>query len=242
MSTANEIETEIHVDAAVVQQLIELESLFSRMLADVMEDLANCDLCKARFFLNDLFETNDFSECNTIGDILQRLRQGYINTFNIHSLQELLTCLNEKKLTKVVKAYEKKKERFLQKTTVLEFQRAVVSRVTPVLQNGRALVTMKVPKKLAWTRTLKDIEYLALEGFEESQKFFILLHAKPGSIIISWSFPEFLISKLEQLIRENATIFKKAGVEEVTVAGRIVLTIMEQEVHVHVNNTDYRVY
>ena len=115
-----------------------------------------------------------------------------------------------------------KKESFLKHTTVLNFQRAVVSRVEPILASGMAVVTIKVPKKIArhCDRTLKDIEELAMEGFEECHKKFIRLHAEPGSIIISWVFPKGLSGRLEQLVHDNAAIFNDSGVMEVTVGGR----------------------
>ena len=69
---------------------------------------------------------------------------------------------------------------------------AVVSRVEPILANGMAVVTITISKEMASHRTLKDIEKLALEGFEECHKKFVNLHAEPGSIIISWVFPKRL--------------------------------------------------
>ena len=74
-----------------------------------------------------------------------------------------MTITNEHE---VIESYNEKKESFLKHTTVLEFQRAVVSRVEPILASGMAVVIIKVPKKMARHRTLKHIEELAMEGFE----------------------------------------------------------------------------
>ena len=78
--------------------------------------------------------------------------------------------------------------------------------------------------------TLKDIENLALEGFEDNQKFLVRMHAKPGSIIIMWVFPEAHSCELEESVKQNAAVFKDAGVEEVTVGGRVVFPSSLEEV------------
>ena len=141
---------------------------------------------------------------------------------------ELVACFERDELNTVVEAYEDKKRRFLQNTTVLRFQRAVVSRVELVIPKGKAVVTIKIPKRLASKRTLKDIEELAMEGFEDGHKSLIRLHAVAGSVIISWIFPEALIGKLVQLARGNAAIFKNAGGEDVTVGGRRVYPVSQE--------------
>ena len=100
----------------------------------------------------------------------------------------------------------------------------------PILASGMAVVTIKVPKKMARIRILKDIEELAMEEFEECYKKFIRLHAEPGSIIISWIFSKGLSGKLEQLAHDNAAVFKDKGVVEVTVGGKRVFPCTQQEV------------
>ena len=103
----------------------------------------------------------------------------------------------------------------------------------PILTSGMAVVTIKVPKKIiAHHRTLKDIEELAMDGFEECHKKFIRLHAESGSIIISWVFPKGLSSRLEQLARDNAAVFEDNEVVEVTVGGRRVFPCTQQEVRI----------
>ena len=141
-----------------------------------------------------------------------------------------MACYNKDELTELVELYEKKKDSFLKNTTVLDFQDAVASRVKPDLHIGEVVVTIKISKKMASRQTLKDIEELAMEGFEECYKSRVRLHAEVGSIIISWVFPEALSNKLEQLVCKNATIFKDAGVEEVTVGGRRAYPVIQQQV------------
>ena len=126
--------------------------------------------------------------------------------------------------------YEEKKRQFLKNTTVLSFQRAVVSKAESVLPSGKAVLTVKISKELASKRTLKDIVDLAMEGLEDCHKSLIQLIAKPGSIVLSWIYPEVLTSKLVQLVHNNVAIFKDAGVEEVTVGGRRVYSVTEQTV------------
>ena len=230
LTTAEEIETEIKADAGVVEELQGLESAFSRTLVKVKRflELNKCDLSEAQLFLDVLTDTTDFSRCDNFDKLIRRLEQDYIDVFNISRLVELVACFERDELTMVVEAYEDKKQRFLQNTTVLRFQRAVVSRVEPVIPKGKAVVTIKIPKKLASKRTLKDIEELAMEGFEEGHKSLIRLHAVAGSVIISWIFPEALIGKLVQLAHGNAAVFKNAGVEDVTVGGRRVYPVSQE--------------
>ena len=116
---------------------------------------------------------------------MRKLQQDHIDVFNISILQQLVACFKNQEQTQVIEVYNEKKESFLKQTTVLEFQRAVVSRVEPILASGKAVVTITISKEMASHRTLKDIEKLAMEGFEKCQKKFIRLHAEPGSIIIS---------------------------------------------------------
>ena len=132
--------------------------------------------------------------------------------------RDLWPILMNDKLMDYIKKYEAEKEGFLKDTSVLQFQRAVVSKVGP-LQFGRMIkLTIKIPKRLADKRSLKDMEELARRSFDDCHEF-ISIHAEPGSVIISWFFPEALSAKLEHLAHENAAVFKDAGVEEVTVGG-----------------------
>ena len=162
-----------------------------------------------------------------------QLQRDHISVFNISILQQLVACFDNHELTEVIKTYNERKESFLKQTTVLEFQRAVVSRVEPILASGMAVVTITISKEMANERTLKDIEKLAMEGFEKCHKKFIRLHAEPGSIIISWVFPKGLSGRLEQLACDNAAVFEDSGVVEVTVGGRRVFPCTQQEVRIN---------
>ena len=232
LSPPDVIETEVKANVEVVQELQGLESLFSRTLVKIVHFLKlNCDLSEAQLFLDTFIGTEDFSRCDNFDKLIRLLQRDHIDIFNTSRLQEFVASFERDELTGFVDAYEKKKKRFFENTTVVSFQRAVVSRVEPILPKGRAVVTIKIPKKMASQRTLRDIEELAMEGFEECYKCLVRLHAEAGSIIISWVFPEALISdKLEQLTHKNAAIFKNAGVEEVTVGGRRVFPVTQQEV------------
>ena len=174
----------------------------------VKRHLEKCDLSEAKLFLYSAIGTKVFSECDNFGELLEELQQDHVDVFNISILQQLLACFNNHELTEVIEAYNEKKEKFLKETTVLEFQRSVVSKVEPILASGMAVVTITISKEMAYNRTLKDIEKLAMKGFEECHKKFIRLHAEPGSVIISWVFPKGLSGRLEQLARDNAAIFE----------------------------------
>ena len=230
--TFEEITAEIKADVAVVKELQELENFFYATLVKVNRylQLNNCRLSDAQLFLNGIMDTGDFSSCDSFDKLMQKLQQDHIDIFNTSRLQGLVACFDKDELIHLVELYEEKKQSFLKNTTVLSFQCAVVSRVEPVLPKGRAVMTIKVPERMASRRTLKDIEKLAMEGFEECYKSLVQLHAEAGSIIISWVFPEALSDKLEHLVHKNAAIFKDAGVEEVTVGGRRVYSVTQQQV------------
>ena len=184
-------------------------------------------------FLDSFVGFEDFIACDNFDKLLRQLQRDHIDVFNIYILKQLVACFDNHELTEVIEAYNEKKENFLKQTTVLDFQHAVVSKVEPILASGMAVVTIKVPKKMARHRTLKDIEELAMDGFEECHKKFIQLHAEPGSIIISWVFPKGLSGRLEQLAFVNAAVFEDNGVVEVTVGGRRVFPCTQQEVRIY---------
>ena len=240
-STSTESEAEIQATAAVVERLRDLETSFSDMLADLLDLLteSKCDLSKAQFYLNGLFGTGEFSHCNTFDALLWQLqvRQGHIDTFNIYYLKKLVARFKMENLTKCIEGYEAKLERFLTHSTILHFQRAVVSRMEPIKPERTKDLTITVSKAFAKDRTLKDMEELALRGFGDCQRFLVRIHMKPGSVIISWFFPENLSGKIEHLARENAAEFKDAGVEKLTINGKVVFPSTLEVVRMSLNIT-----
>ena len=70
---------------------------------------------------------------------MRQLQRDHIGVFNIFILQQLVACFDNHELTDVIEAYNKKKDSFFEQTTVLDFQRAVVSRVEPILASGMAV-------------------------------------------------------------------------------------------------------
>ena len=229
---SDEIKAEIRATAAVVERLCDLETSFSDMLAYLLDLLteSNCDLFKAQFHLNDLFRTGEYSHCNTFDTLLGHLQvhQGHIDKFNIYYLKELVARFKTEELTKCIEEYETKMKKFLEDTTVLQFQQAVVSREEPTKPDQTKDLTIRVSKAFATNRTLKE---LALIGFGDCQKFLVRMHMKPGSVIISWFFHEAFSGMLEHLACENAAVLKDAGVVEVTVDVRVVLpSTLEEEV------------
>lgn len=201
------------------------------MLTKLRHHFARRYLKDARFFLNDFFQTDDFSNCHSFEEILIQLRrQLYIDTFNIYCLQKLVTIFKKSKLNKLVNEYEQQKEDFLKDTTVVSFQHAIVSRIQPTLPSGKVRLTIKIPidQSAPCQPTLRDIERLARKGFKENERSFVCLHAEPGSIVVSWFFPAVLNDKLEQLAMESSAIFTAAGVEEVMIGGKRVF--MKEEV------------
>ena len=203
------------------------------MLSNLLELLKKyeCDFSKARFFLNTLFKS-EFSQCNGFDALLHKLHERHMDTFNIYYLEALVAHLENKKLKEPIEKYKTKMEQFFKDTTVLEFQQAVVSRVEPVKPSQMKDLTIKVSKRLAEDQTLEDMKELALSSLGDSLRSFVRIHMKSGSVIISWFFPEALCGKLEHLARKKAAnaVFKDAGVEEVTVGGRIVFPSTLEEV------------
>ena len=227
----DEIAAEIRADMTVVSNLKELEKSFGRMLVQVRRHLENCELSEALLFLNSSIGSDKCIGCNSFSKVLRHLqRNQHIDVFNISVLQQLVACFDNLELTEVIEDYNQKKESFLKQTTVLDFQRAIVSRVEPILASGKAVITIKIPEELASCRTLRDIGKLAMEGFEECHKKFICLHAELGSSIISWIFPKELSGRLEQLAYDNAAVLEDNRVMEVKIGGRRVFPCTQQEV------------
>ena len=219
----------IRADVAVVRNLKDLEVSFGRMIVRVKRHLDKCDLSEAKLFLRSVVDAKAFHGCESFEEILDQLQQDHVDVFNISILQQLVACFDNCEQAEII-AYNEKKENFLQQTTVLEFQRAVVSRAGPILASGKAVVTIVISREMSCNITLKDIEKLAMKGFAECHKEFIHLHAEPGSIIISWVFPKRKSDRLEQLARKNATVFEHAGVLEVIVGGRRVFPCTHEDV------------
>ena len=223
---------EVSASTAVVEKIINLKGIFSHMLTDVRKISANYNLSIAQQFLNDFFETDEYSKYENFDKLLHRLvQQRKIDMFSINQLQNLVTCFKDSNLSEVVKKYEAEKNKFLQDTKVLHFQQAVVSSVPPVLPSGKAFVTIKIPRRLARQLSMKDIEELALKSFEkECYEALVQIHATSGSVVIMWFIPIDLITKLEQLVDKNSAIVSEAGVEEVTVDGKRVFPVPQFKV------------
>ena len=171
--TTDEIIAEIEADVTVVSNLKQLEASFSQMLVQVKRLLVlnKCDLSDALLFLDSFVGSEDFIRCDNFDKLMRQLLQrDHIDVFNISILQRLVACFDNHELTELIEAYDEKKETFLKQTTVLNFQRAVVSRVEPILASGMAVVTITISKEMAYDRTLKDIEKLAMEGFENVKR------------------------------------------------------------------------
>ena len=229
---SNETEVEIRAAASVVERLQNLEISFATMLTKLPTILAECKcaLSNAQSFLDNLFNTETFSQCTNFNTLLRQLRRNHIDTFNIYYLEQLLIYLKNEieleetktKLMKPVEDFKEKRDEFLADTKVIEFHDAVVCEVNPFELRQKTKLTIKISDDLAGERTLKDIEKLALKAFDECCRSLVRMHAEVGSVIISWFFPEDQSDDFEALAKENATIFKDAGVEEVTVGGRVV--------------------
>ena len=120
----------------------------------------NSDVAEISFFLNDLFDTDEYDDCNTIANILIKLRKNRLDTFNTHSLECLAKESGEDSMKKLVNDYIVEKKQFLQDTLVTDFHKLVFNKAEPVLPEAMKEITILIPTSLANTRTLKDMETL----------------------------------------------------------------------------------
>ena len=225
-------EAGLKADVQVIRDLQNLESDFSDIMIDTSEDLEECDIGKIQLYLDVLLGVDKFRKCKNIDEVLRKLRQDHIDTFNIRYLEQLISRFHKKRaLVQKIKKYEKKKEEFLRATTVKKFQQAVVSKAEAVTPKGMATVTIKIPKEYGVPRTMKDVEELAKKGFKGRHKDFVKIHVKPGSIIITWYVPKALYGEIVQLARENAAVLREEGVEEVSIVGEKSVTLSTEDGH-----------
>lgn len=220
----------IEADVAVVSNLKSLEASYGHMPVKASRYLQECDLSEVVSYLDSTIEPEVFNECKNFGEILKKLKKDvHIDVFNIAVLTELVKLFDKAELTQEIEQYIKKKDSFLEETTIKEFQRAVVCRVEPIPINKRIAVAIKIPKEKVCKVTLKNIEELAKKGFdEEKYRSFMHLHAKPGCVLVSWTVPKEMNNELQQLAQSNFAVFKENGVVEVTVGGTRVFPWTQQ--------------
>ena len=118
----------LKADVKVISDLQGLENDFLDLMIDIREDLKECDIAELQFYLNDLFGVDEFRKCQSIDEVLRKLRHDHISKFNIRALECLISRFHQSEaIVKKVKEYEKKKEEFLRATTVKEFQQAMTT-------------------------------------------------------------------------------------------------------------------
>ena len=79
-------------DVKVVGEIQDLESDFSHMYSEVRDVLANCDVAKAKFFLKDILDTDEFKDCHDIDDLLQQLRRIIMSTHSMCTISDNLSA------------------------------------------------------------------------------------------------------------------------------------------------------
>ena len=214
----------IEADEKIVMKLRDLGSEHSFMLTKVRQLLAKCsELKDVKFFLNQLFGTNEFDDCDDIDKLVNQLSREHIDTFNVYALGKVAEYFKRDDVGKLVEDYEVKKESFLKETKISDFMKAVASKVAPALSKGKVELTIKIHRRLANDRILKDMEELATEAFGDHYKFFVRFHAIRGSVILLWHVPERLCEELEQLAFKNTAMLRAKGVDELTIKGNSVL-------------------
>ena len=214
---------EIEADGNTVRLLRDLVFAYSMMLSGFrnQDQVKSCDVSRAQFFLTDLL-SSDFTYCDTSEKIINQLCNKYVDIFNVYYLEALAIRLKCEPLKKLVDEYEKQKDHFFNETTILDFQKAIVAKTRPRLSNGMVEVTIRIPKQVANERILKDMERLALEGFEEKYYRFVCFHAKAGSVIISWYVDESLCKELQQIAQRKTALWRQHKVKEVVIGSQCV--------------------
>ena len=231
-SSTNSSTTVLMADVEVVSGLQDLESDFSSMMTDTRKDLADCDISEVQFYLDGLFDVDEFRKYKNIDEVLRKLRRDHIDTFNVRYLERLISRFHQSDaIIKTIEKYEEKKEEFLRATTVKEFQQAVVSRAETVTPKRMATVTIRIPEEYGIPHTMKDVEKLAKKAFKGRHKDFVRINVKPGSIVITWYITEGLCEELMQLAGENIAVLREEGVEEVSIVGKKSVTLSTQDVN-----------
>ena len=147
-------------------KLQDLQGDFSSMMTDIGKDLADCDIRRVQFYLNNVFNTNEFHNCKNIDEVLHKLcHDNYLHTFNTYNLKFLVRL--SRKSNDAIQKYEEKKEEFFETTTVTEFQQAVVRRVQTVILRRMTTVTIRIPEEYCSARTTKDVEELAMNTLRD---------------------------------------------------------------------------
>ena len=193
------------------------------------------EFSSARSLLKRWCGSKKFEQCENYEQLIHQLSESYIDSLNIEMLKCLANVSSVKKeLNKIIAEYEMEKEEFLQNTTVVQFMQAVVERVEPILQKDEVHVTIMIDEHhcCCQQQTLKDIEILTKKGFKDERMYFVRMHAKRGSIIISWVFPEAHLCELRKVAKENVAVFKDSGVEEVTIGSKVVFSCTQEEVRI----------
>ena len=194
---------------------------YSLMLTKFKRLLSGCDVSDAQFFLNDFLSTDVFTSCDNIEKLLNQLCHSYVDTFNVYYLQKLATCFERDDVSELVKQYDKKKDTFLKETMVIDFHKAIESKVGN-LPEGMEKIMIKIPRDLATKRILKDMEELAIKAFGDKYHQLVHFHVIKGSVVICWFVVESLCEVLQRLAREKVAVWRQFGVEEVMVGSECV--------------------
>ena len=94
-------------DVEVVGGLQDLESNFSSMMTDTRKDLADCDIGEVQFYMDGLFDVDEFRKCQNVDEVLRKLRRDHIDTFNIRYLERLVSRFHQSDA--IIKTIEKYK-------------------------------------------------------------------------------------------------------------------------------------
>lgn len=216
---------ELEADVKIVEELRELGAKYCKLLLDFKKKLKGVKIDDAKFYLNQLLGTDDFTECVTMEDILNKLSRNHVDTFNVHSLRKLAEALETRSLKKLTVKYEETLDKFLTDTNVVDFQKAVVAKATPVLSKDKVKITIRISRHLANNRVLKDMENLASRAFGQHHKQFVCFHVTEGSIIISWHVTKSLCELLQRMALRKETIWRQHGVDEVSVGLQCVFKV-----------------
>ena len=210
----------------VVNELQTLEWEFATLLVNVIRlwSQYKIDVSEVKEFYASYISDEEFETCSSFQDVLEQLRKGdHISTLNIEAIRAACNILQGRlkmEMKEIFESYERKKDEFLNSTSVEEFMCAAVK--LKLNNPNMSEVIIKIPEDSACCKqTLKDVEELAKKAFGNYSKSFVHLRVEPESVCIIWWYPRHLTSELKQSVRRAVLI--EEGVEELSIAGETII-------------------
>ena len=189
---------------SVTEKLQSLELSFSKMLTDI----ENIEKRRSGWYYFMCFWKKSF-------------RQNHVDIFNTYDLESL----ENEEIKCLIEAYKRKRDAFMESTTVLEFQEAVSSTAEFAVPEEKECIKIEVSKNWAKEKKLKDVMSLAQRVFGDNYGSLISFNVVPRmeSFVVSWLFPKRLEFELQELVSTRRAVFQLEDVRKVEVGDFTVL-------------------